>query len=245
MKIFINLALPCLLLIFCVAGCIRRHSEFFLSPSAPTDAVTATSGVIPSLIAFKSTYVPKEPIPLELSIRGGDFHLLVPYVNVATSGAFTQLKVTDTDGNSVEPKRSIPIPNTAEIFMEKNGKSIQCIRGLELKSATTQIASLTDLRKYYELQKGSYTISLTMELPVYRDFLKKRNPEIIELEEEIKRIKKVTDVHVSAADKRSAVNDLQQQIERLEKRSNDIYLPVKSLLGKASVTSNSVVLTIE
>lgn len=84
-----------------------------------------------------------------------------------------------------------------------------------------------------------------MELPVYRDFLKKRNPEIIELEEEIKRIKKVTDAHVSAADKRSAVNDLQQQIERLKKRSNNIYLPVKSLLGKAALTANSVVLTIE
>ena len=84
-----------------------------------------------------------------------------------------------------------------------------------------------------------------MVLPVYRDFLKKRNPEIMELEEEIKRIKKVADAHVSAADKRSAVNDLQQQIERLEKRASDIYLPVKSLLGKASLTSNSVVLTIE
>ena len=190
-------------------------------------------------------YTSKEPIPLELSIQGGAFNLLVPFVSVTASGAFTQLKVTDTHGNVVEPKRSITLPNTEEIFIEKAGKSVQCIRGLELKSATTQIVSLTDVRKYYELQKGSYTLSLTMELPVYRDFLKKRNPEIIELEEEIKRIKKVTDAHVSAADKRSAVNDLQQQIERLEKRSKDIYLPVKSLLGKASLTSNSVVLTIE
>ena len=160
-------------------------------------------------------------------------------------GPLSNLKVTDTDGNVVEPKRSITLPNTEEIFIEKAGKSIQCIRGLELKSAATQIVSLADLQKYYEFQKGSYTIALTMALPVYRDFLKKRNPEIIELEEEIKRIKKVTDAHVSAADKRSAVNDLQQQIERLEKRSNDIYLPVKSLLGPASLTSNSIVLTIE
>ena len=235
------LILLCLLLIFSMAGCITSLQ----TQSSATDVATAASGVTFSLKTSTLIYTSKEPIPLELSIQGGAFNLLVPFVSVTASGAFTQLKVTDTHGNVVEPKRSITLPNTEEIFIEKAGKSVQCIRGLKLKSATTQIVSLTDVRKYYELQKGSYTLSLTMELPVYRDFLKKRNPEIIELEEEIKRIKKVTDAHVSAADKRSAVNDLQQQIERLEKRSKDIYLPVKSLLGKASLTSNSVVLTIE
>lgn len=241
MTTFKYLAFPCLLLIFSTTGCLtslQRHSS-------PADVTTATSGVALSLTTARSTYAPEEPIPLELGIRGGAFDLFVPFINVATSGAFTQLKVTDSDGNSVEPKRSIPLPNTAEIFIEKEGKSIQCVRGLELKSAATQIVSLSDLRKYYEFQKGNYTIALTMELPIYRDFLKKRNPEVMELEEEIKRIKKVTDAHVSAADKRSAVNDLQQQIERLEKKSNDIYLPVRSLLGKASFTSNTVVLTIK
>lgn len=241
MKTFQYLAFPCLLLIFSTTGCLtslQRHSS-------PADVTTATSDVVFSLTTPRLIYASTETIPLELSIQGGESHLFVPFVNVATSGAFTQLKVTNTDGNIVEPKRSIPLPNTAEIFIEKEGKSIQCIRGLELKSDATQAVSLADLRKYYELQKGSYTIALTMELPVYRDFLKKRNPEIIELEEEIKRIKKVTDAHVSAADKRSAVNDLQQQIERLEKRSNDIYLPIKSLLGSASLASNSITLTIE
>lgn len=243
MKIFISFVLSCLLLIFSGAGCTPRRTELFIL--TPTNAATATSGVILSLISFQSTYASTEFIPLELGIRGGEFDLLVPFVSIATSGAFVRLKVTDTDGNIVEPKRPIPLPDTKEIFIEKEEKSIQCIRGLELKSAATQVVSLADLRKYYELQKGNYTIALTMELPVYRDFLKKRNPEVTELEEEIKRIKKVRDAHVSAADKRSAVNDLQQQIQRLEKRSNDIYLPVKSLLGSASLTSNSIVLTIE
>jgi hypothetical protein len=67
----------------------------------------------------------------------------------------------------------------------------------------------------------------------------------MELEEEIKRIQKVSDAHVSAADKRSAANDLQRQIEFLEKKHSDIYLPIKSLLGKASLTSNEITLTIE
>ena len=212
---------------------------------SPADVITATSGVVLSLTTPRLTYAPEEPIPLELSIQGGESNLLVPFVNVATSGAFTQLKVTDTNGNSVDPKRPITPPGTAEIFIETKSKSIQCIRGFELKSAATQVVSLKNLRKHYQLQKGSYTITLTMELPVYRDHLKRRNPEVMELGEEIKRIKKVTDAHVSAADKRSAVNDLQQQIERLEKRSNNIYLPAKSLIGKASLTSNNITLTIE
>lgn len=241
MNTFKCLAFPCLLLIFSTIGCLtslQRHSS-------PADVTTATSGVVLSLTSPRLTYAPEEPIPLELNIQGGAYDLLVPVVNVATSGAFTHLKVTDTNGNVVEPKRSIRPPGTKEIFIETDQKSIQCIQGLELKSAATQIVSLENLRKHYQLQKGSYTIALTMELPVYRDFLKKRNSEVIELEEDIKRIKKVTDAHVSAVDKRSAVNDLQQQIERLEKRSNDIYLPVRSLLGKASLTSNTVVLTLK
>lgn len=235
------LTLLFIVLIFSVAGCVAGLQ----TRSLPTDVEAATSSVVLTLKTSKSTYTSKEPIPLELSIQGGEFNLPVPFVNVATSGAFTQLKVTDTDGSIVEPKRPITLPSTAEIFIEKESKFIQCVQGFELKSATTQVVSLADVRKYYEFQEGSYTIALVVELPVYRDFLKKRNPEIIELEEEIKRIKKVSDAHVSATDKRLAVNDLQQQIERLEKRSNDIYLPVKSLLGKASLTSNSVVLTIE
>ena len=138
---------------------------------------------------------------------------------VGTSGAFTQLKITDTDGNIVKPKRSIPVPSPAEVFIEKDGRSVQCIQGLELKAATTQVVPLEDLQKHYQLKKGSYTITLTMELSVFRDFLKKQHPEVIELEAEIKRIEDVTDAHVSAADKRSAVNDLRQQIEFLGKET--------------------------
>lgn len=241
MKLSNSFILLCIVLIFSVTGCLAGLQ----TQSLPTDVAAATSGVMLALKTSTSTYTSKEPISLELSIQGGEFNLFVPFINVATSGAFTHLKVTDTDGNVVEPKRPIKLPSIEEIIFEKEGKSVQCIQGFELKSTATQVVSLADVQKYYAFQKGSYTITLTMELPVYRDSLKKQNPEIMELEEEIKRVKKVRDAHVSAADKRSAVNDLQQQIERLKKRSTDIYLPVRSLLGKASLTSNSIVLTIE
>ena len=237
MKTFKGLALLYLFLIFSMVGCIAGLQ--------PPDPVTVTSEVVLSLSTPKATYTSKDTIPLELSIQNGKFDLLVPSVNIATSSAFAQLRVMDTDGNVVEPKRSITGPSSEKIFIEKDGKSVQCIQGLELKAATTQVVPLEDLQKYYQLEKGSYTITLTIALPVHRDFLKKKHPEVIELEAEIKRIEDVTDAHVSAADKRSAVNDLQQQIDRLEQKYNDIYLPMKSLLGEVSLTSNSITVMIE
>lgn len=241
MKTRKSLMLPYLLLTFSMIGCI---SSLQTQPS-PSDVTTATSEVIFSLSTPKEAYASKDAIPLELSIQNGKFDLLVPYANVSTSDTFAQLKVTDTDNNIIEPKRSITAPNSEAIFIEKDGKSIQCIRGLALKAAATQTVSLEDLQKYYQLEKGDYTITLTIALSVYRDFLKKTQPEIRELEEEIKRIQKVADAHVSAADKRYAVNDLQQQIEFLKKKQKDIYLPVESLLGKAMFTSNSITLNVE
>ena len=241
MQTFKVLFLLCLFLIFSMAGCIASLQ----TQSSPPDVETATSEVVISLSTSKAAHTPKDAVPLELSIQNGKFDLLVPVVDVAAPSAFAQLSVTDSDGNIVEPKRSIPVPSSAEVFIEKDGRSVQCIQGLELKAATTQVVPLEDLQKYYQLEKGSYTITLRIALQVYRDFLKKKHPEVIELEAEIKRIEDVTDAHVSAADKRSAVNDLQQQIDRLEQKYNDIYLPVKSLLGEVSLTSNSVTLTIE
>lgn len=241
MKTLKSLMLPYLLLIFSMIGCI---SSLQTQPS-PSDVTTATSEVIFTLSTPKSTYTSKDSIPIELSIQNGKFDLFVPFVNVSGPGALAQLSITDTDGNTVKSKRSFTAPNPEVIFIEKDGKPVQCIRGLALKSAATQVVSLDDLQKYYQFPKGSYTVELTTELPIYQDFLKKRHPEIIELEEEIKRIQKVKDGHVSAADKRSAVNDLQQQIGFLEKKQKDIYLPVKSLLGKATLTSNNIIITIE
>ena len=237
MKVFKNFVPLYLLLVFSITGCVAGLQ--------PPDAVTATSEVVLSLSTPKATYTSKDAIPLEFSIQNGKFDLHLPSVNIATPNVFAQLRVTDTDGNIVEPKRSISVPSSEEIFIEKDGKSVQCIQGLALKGEATQIIALEDLQKYYRLEKGVYTIMLTIVLPVYRDILKKKHPEVIELEEEIKRIKKVADAHVSPADKRSAVNDLKQQIEFLKKKQKDIYLPVKSLLGKATLTSNNIIITIE
>ena len=122
MKTFKNAILLYLLLTFSVVGCITGLQM----QSSTTDITTATSGVILALSTPEATYTSKDPIPLELNIQNGEFDLLVPVANVLTPGAFAQLSVTDTDGNTVEPKRAVPAPNSKEIFIEKDGKSVQC-----------------------------------------------------------------------------------------------------------------------
>ena len=241
MKAFTSLASSYLLLLLTLVGCAVG-----LQPrSTPPDAATATSGMVISLSTPKEVYTRKDNIALDLSIKNGQFDLLLSFTALATPAVFKQLSVRDSEGNLIEPERQMNAPVSEDIFIPKNGKSIQCIQGFELKAESTHKVLLENLQKYYKLQEGRYTITTTIILPIYRDFLKKQHPEITELEEEIKRIQKVTDAHVSAADKRSAVNDLQQQIDLLEKRRTDIYLPVQSLLGKASMRSNSITFAIE
>lgn len=120
MQTFKNLILPYLLLIFSIAGCVASLET---QPS-PTDVETATSGVVLSLTTPKAAYAATDTIPLELRIQDGKFDLLIPFVNVSTSGAFTQLSVTNSNGAIVEPERSVTVPGSEEIFIEKDGKSV-------------------------------------------------------------------------------------------------------------------------
>ncbi|MCY3741369.1 MAG: hypothetical protein OXH00_10150, partial [Candidatus Poribacteria bacterium] len=138
MRTFKSLTLFYLFFILSIVGCTTGLQ----TQSMPTDVTTATSGVIFSLSTPKETYVSTDAIPLDLSIQSGKFDLLVPYANVSTSGAFAQLSVTDSAGNVVQPKRSIPVPSSAEVLIQKDRRSVECIQGLELKAATTQVVPL-------------------------------------------------------------------------------------------------------
>ena len=142
MKLFKNFAFSYLFLALSMVGCIAGLQ----TQSSPTDAVTATSGMVLSLSTSKSVYTVEDSIKLNLNIQNGQFNLLVPFTDIATSGAFKQLRVKDTDGNIIEPERSISVPISEDIFIEKNGKSVQCIQGLELKVESTHEVSLKNLQ---------------------------------------------------------------------------------------------------
>ena len=194
----------------------------------------------------KTNYAVKEEIPLQVNIQNGKFDLLVPFFAVATKGAFTQVTVKDVNGQIVEPKRAITQEHPQK-YVQHDGKSVRCIQGFELKASMNQELMLKDLQRYYQLQPGTYTVTLAIALEVYRDSIVEEPPEVLELKRDLARIQ--NDPNLQTAAKQDATNYYQEQIKFIQERRKDeetnIYLPVKSRRGKASLVSNEITLTIE
>ncbi len=194
----------------------------------------------------KANYAVKEDIPLEINIQNGKFDLLVPFFTVATKGAFTQVVVKNANGQVVEPKRAITQENPQK-YVQHDGKSVRCIQGFELKASASQELMLKDLQRYYQLQPGTYTITLEMALEVYRESIVEEHPEVLELKRDLARLQ--NDPNLQAAAKQDATNYYQEQIKFIQEKHKDeekkIYLPVKSRRGKASLVSNEIKITLE
>ncbi len=235
-----------LLLFFSMMGCLARQQQ----PAAPSE----TEGAAPRALAElhlsipKTHYTEKEPIPLELSIQTGKFDLLVPFVNVATKRAFAELTIRDANGELVKSKRPITTEAYSKYIM-RDGKSVRCIQGFELKAAAHQVVQLEDLQPYYRLQPGNYSIAVALTLEVYRESVIEPHPQVIELERDIRRLQSNRDAALSAAVKTDAINEIQAQIEYIQEKHKaevrPIYLPVKSRRGKSALLSNTVSLTVE
>ena len=234
-----------------IIGCIGSLQT--TTPQSGTDEATSTAETeAPTALAElqlstpKTNYAAKEAIPLELNIQNGKFDLLVPFFSVATKGAFTQITVTDANGQMVNPKHPITQENPQK-YVQSDGKSVRCIHGFELKASANQELKLKDIQRYYLLQPGTYTVTLSIELEVYTESITEEHPEIRELKQDMARIQ--NDPNLQGAAKQDALSYYQEQIKFIQERHKDavkdIYLPVKSLRGKASLTSNSITVTVE
>ena len=152
----------------------------------------------------------------------------------------------DANGQIVEPKRAITQENPQK-YVAQDGKQVRCIHGFELKASSNQELKLKDLQRYYRLQPGTYTVTLGIELEVYRDSITEEHPDVLELQRDLTRLQ--NDPNLQAAAKQDAVNYFQEQIkfvkERYKDEEKDLYLPVKSRRGKASLVSNEITLIIE
>ena len=241
----------CLLLLsLALAGCLGNLQTMQTGTDASATATETEEASRPlaelQLSTPKTNYAVKEEIPLELNIQNGKFDLLVPFFSVATKGAFTQITVQDANGQVVEPKRAITQENPQK-YVTHDGKSVRSIQGFDFKADANQELTLKDIQRYYQLQPGTYTITLAINLEVYRESIIEDHPEIRELKRDLARLQ--NDPNLQAAAKADALNYYQEQIKFIEERHKDevkdIYLPVKSRRGQASLTSNSVVLTIE
>ncbi len=235
-----------LLLISSLMGCLAGQQE----PSETRVTETGTSRPLAELHLStpKTNYTAKEQIPLELSIQNGKFELLVPFADVATKIAFSELTITDANGERVKSKRPITMENPSKYIMH-DGESVRCIRGFELKANTHQVVQLEDLQPHYRLPPGKYSVAVVLKLEVYRKSFIEPHPQVVELESDIRRLQSNRDAALTASAKNEAINEIRGQIEYLKEKHKDkvksIYLPVKSRRGAASLTSNSISLTVE
>ncbi len=236
-----------------VIGCLGNLQTTTNQTQTETDEAATAEAEVPTALAelqistLKTNYAVKEAIPLELNIQNGKFDLFVPFFSVATRGAFTQITVNDANGQVVKPKRVITQENPEKYVAASDGKSVRCIQGFELKASANRELSLKDIQPYYQLQQGTYTVTLTIELEVYKESITEEHPEMRELKQDMARIQK--DPNLQGAAKQDALSYYQEQIKFIQERHKDavkdIYLPVKSLRGKTSLVSNSITLTVE
>lgn len=234
-----------------IIGCVGSLQTTTTQPETAETASTPEAEAPTALAELqlstpKTNYAAKEAIPLELNIQNGKFDLLVPSFSVATKGTFTQITVKDANGQIVNPKHPITQENPQK-YVQSDGKSVRCIHGFELKASENQELKLKDIQRYYLLQPGTYTVTLSIELEVYTESITEEHPEIRELKQDMARIQ--NDPNLQGAAKQDALSYYQEQIKFIQERHKDavkdIYLPVKSLRGKASLVSNSITVTVE
>ena len=238
-----------LLLIICLVGCLgsQQTTQTIETETASTETEKSALAVL-ELSTPKTTYSAQETIPLELAIQNGKYDLLVPISSVSTQSAFKLLAVTDSNGEVIKMKKRVPLGSTLKTLY-KDGKSVRCIQGFDMKAGTTQTVSLENLQTHYQLQPGSYTVKVAIELEVYRESIEDQIPEVIELQREIQKIQNSTNPQFTPEVKKEAISYTQDQIDVIKEKHKEelqnIYLPLKSLRGKASLVSNSISLTIE
>ncbi len=243
-----SLILLNILLIGCLFGCLGGQQTATQNlMEGPSTKETASLAVL-TLSTLKSSYTGQEAIPLDLSIQNGKFDLLVPISSVTAPSLFKQLTVTDSNGVVVRMKKPIPLSNTIKTLY-KDGKTLRCVQGFDMKAELIQKVSLKDLLSHYELEPGTYTVKLAIVLEVYKEFLEDQHPQIIELQKDIMRIQNNRSPQYTPEAKKEAISYTQDQIDVLREKYKDelqnIYLPLPSLRGKATLESNTVSITIE
>ena len=241
-QLLICLTLCSLYTIGCLTGKTGK-TEPTATPAEPTPPVSL--GEL-HLSSAKPSYTPNEPIPLDMTIQVGKFNLLVPYASVTGRGAFTKLVVKDQLGQVIPPKPPITLPAKTKTVMWED-RVMSCIQGIELKAGEARKASLKDLRTYYKLGPGDYTLQVAMELKVYREIFSPEPPEVLEIKNEIRLVQ--ADTVMPDDMKERMIRNLEKEIEGLRHEEaaqlDGTYLLLDSYRGAATLESNVVPLTIQ
>ena len=227
-------------------GCLSGTTGKTEVNPTPVEPATPASLADLRLSLAKPSYNLNEPIPLEMTIQVGTFNLLVPYATVASRGAFTKLMVKDRLGQVVPAKPPITFPAKTKTVMWKD-KVASCIQGAELKAGETRKAMLKNLRTYYKLGPGDYTLQVVMELKVYREIFSPEPPEVQEIKHEIRVVQENPNMPDDM--KERMIHNLEREIEGFQHGEADkldgIYLLLDSYRGLATLESKVVPLTVQ
>lgn len=227
-------------------GCLSGTTGKTEPTPTPAEPATPASLGDLHLSLAKPSYSLTEPIPLDMTIQVGKFDLLVPYASVTSRGAFAKLVVKNNLGQVIPPKPPITFPAKTKTVMWED-KVVGCIQGIELKAGETKNAGLKDLKPYYKLGPGAYTLQVLMELKVYREIFAPEPPEVREIKNEIRLVQ--ADTAMPDDMKERMIRNLEKEIEGLRHEEaaklDGTYLLLDSFRGLATLESNIVPLTIQ
>jgi hypothetical protein len=240
-RVFICFCILSLGIVGCLPGTLEKTVEVEVTPTAPAKPPAIAEL---HLSLAKGAYPADGPIPLRMTVRAGKFDLLMPAVSVEGEGAFGGLIITDAAGKAITPKSPISAKGHIKNLLH-DGKGVDCIHGVDLKSGADTVAALEDLRAHYNLAPGDYTLQVFMNLQVYRESLQDQSPQVVEMEKDILAIQRSR--HSGEA-KQEAISRLREDIAAIQREQEEvydkIYLPLDSLRGSADLESNVVSLKI-
>ena len=229
-----------------ITGCLSGTTGKTAPTVTPVEPATPASLGDLHLSLAQPSYGVTEPIPLDMTIQVGKFDLLVPYAAVSGRGAFAKLVVKNSLGQVIPPKPPITFPAKTKTVMWED-QVVSCIQGAELKAGETRNASLKDLKFYYRLGPGDYTLQVLMELKVYREIFSPEPPEVLEIKNEIRLVE--ADTVMPNDMKERMIRNLEKEIEGLRSEEaaqlDGTYLLKDSFRGAATLESNIIPLTIQ
>ena len=226
-------------------GCLSGTTGKTELTPTPVEPATPASLAALHLSLVKPSYNLNEPIPLELTIEVGKFDLLVPSAAVQSRGAFSKLVVKDNLRQVIPPKLPITFPAKTKTVMWED-RVVSCIQGIELKAGEIRKARLKDLKSYYRLGPGDYTLQVVMELKVYREIFSPESPEVREIKNEIRLVQE--NLEMPDDMKARMIHNLEREIEGLEQgiqKLDGMYLLLDSYRGLATLESKVIPLTIQ
>lgn len=227
-------------------GCLSGTTQEIEAKPEPAEPATPASLGELHLSSTQPSYSLTEPIPLEITLQMGKFDLLVPYAAVTGRGAFSKLVVKDRLGQVISPKPPITFPAKTRTVMWED-RVVSCIHGTELKAGETRKAGLKDLKSYYRLGPGDYTLQVVMDLKVYREIFSPEPPEVLEIKNEIRIVQ--SNDQMPDDMKERMIHNLEKELEGLRRgeaaQLDGIYLLMNSYRGLATLESNTVPLTIQ